>query len=1440
MTKQPDEEPKSSSTTNNNNNNATLATISETFSFAWKCGFKTRLLFIGGTIGGIAHGLAFPAVAFFLSQSLETISKISANANKDDNDGESATTLEASFDDIRKISFTFLLLGVYSLATAFFQTACFELLSYKATGVFQKEWFHALLRQDAAFYDIYTSGNTNNTITSTTTASNNDDKKNSKKKDKKQKGNATKTTSTTNTATTTKATISASSINHYQQGIGRKFGELIQSITTATAGIALGLYASWKVALLVFAILPFVVLTSLTVKQMNQTKTARAVECYEEAGNVTYSTIASLKTILSLNAIRSQIHKYQTATQHAFQSATQNLVGLGLLNQGILASIVFLFMGVVLFGSLVMYREIRENGCSPSGGEDACSNTGAEIFSCMLGIVFAGEGLSNVGNCLESFTNARLAAAAALRVISRIKGSPAKTFYKQDKIVDHSSTSVDTTTEGAADVEEGGNNSQLPTTTARSNNNSKGDVSAILPEYNIDPFSDDGIKLETVRGELTFDNITFAYPTRPTVPILKNFSLTIPAGKTVALVGPSGGGKSTVLALIERFYDPLEGSVSLDGTDIRKLNLSHYRSSLGYVGQEPALFATTIKENISNGSKRKVTQEEIEQAARFANAHDDFIISLPDGYETQVGNNQLSGGQKQRIALARTLVAQPKILCLDEATSALDAESELHVQHALDTMLEQGSRTAVIVAHRLSTIRNADLVFVIAGGGVVESGSHEELMKSEAGHYRNLVEKQEIVTPKEGEKAVTTAKLLDTQGSSDHLSVADNLEVEVSAGSFAAGAKEPLLEFRDVNFSYPARPNQTILQKFNLSVMPGETLALVGPSGGGKSTTVGLIERFYDANDGAISFNGYDIKTLQPNWYRDQIGYVGQEPSLFPGSVADNIKFGAPNATQEMIEDAAKEANIHDFVMSLPDKYRTQVGTTAQLSGGQKQRIAIARALIKKPSFLLLDEASSALDRDSEAIVQKALTKLMKSPDHTVIVIAHKLSSICDCADRIAVVGHGRVLEIGSHNELVAKERGHYKRLLEAQKRNTSLESLETPGTLAEDAEEEDEPNDPSSVEKSALAKDGDTTNLTAEKSLAQRARKMATPDLVFLAIGSIGAIMVGATYPVLGLLFAETINLFFFRVEPCSDEGMSSNSALEFDCTDYWDDAADNMQFQSFEIALYFVMLVVNGLIGGALMYWGFGQASERLSKRVRDDTFTALVRQEVGFFDCCNHGELKSQLEESTARLQAFSGAPVRTFFMAVSSILIGITLSFFFMWPYALICIACMVPIVYSQKLRSKSLAGEDAGGEKHTSSGAIAMETLLNMRTIAALGLEGEKMEAFEAAVNDNQTNAAFLSAFAGFMSGIGMLIQRWVNAALYFWGGYLLITYPENFEFNGFLVAQFSFLFSSFGLGSALQDIEDRAEVEASTKWIFSILDRQSLIDPLSDEGKKLN
>uniref|UniRef100_A0A0K6S6H4 Uncharacterized protein n=1 Tax=Chromera velia CCMP2878 TaxID=1169474 RepID=A0A0K6S6H4_9ALVE len=244
-----------------------------------------------------------------------------------------------------------------------------------------------------------------------------------------------------------------------------------------------------------------------------------------------------------------------------------------------------------------------------------------------------------------------------------------------------------------------------------------------------------------IAGEIVFENVEFAYPQRSDVQVARGLSFTCKPGEVVALVGPSGAGKSTIVALIERFYDPTAGSVSLDGRNLKDLDPRWLHEKVALVAQEPALFSGTVAENIAYGREAgSWTMEEVQKAAEEANAHT-FISGFPDGYDTKVGERgvQLSGGQKQRVAIARALMMNPRVLLLDEATSALDAESEALVQKALERVMK--GRTVVIIAHRLSTVRDADQVLVLNQGKVVESGTHPELLKA-GGLYRDLVRRQ--------------------------------------------------------------------------------------------------------------------------------------------------------------------------------------------------------------------------------------------------------------------------------------------------------------------------------------------------------------------------------------------------------------------------------------------------------------------------------------------------------------------------------------------------------------------------------------------------------------------------------------------------------------------------------------------------------------------------
>jgi len=244
-------------------------------------------------------------------------------------------------------------------------------------------------------------------------------------------------------------------------------------------------------------------------------------------------------------------------------------------------------------------------------------------------------------------------------------------------------------------------------------------------------------------GDIQFEDVSFSYPSRPGQAVLEKVSLTIPSNKTTALVGGSGAGKSTVISLLQRFYDINHGKITIDGHDLKSFDLRWLRQQMGYVQQEPNLFGLTIRENMLYGVDRDVSQEELEKASRDAHAHE-FIVKMPEGYDTLVGERgvKLSGGQKQRVAIARALLTNCRILLLDEATSALDSESEHLVQQAIDMAVV--GRTVIVIAHRLSTIRQADQIVVMENHRVVNTGKHDKLL-DKCSKYKELIKRQSIM-----------------------------------------------------------------------------------------------------------------------------------------------------------------------------------------------------------------------------------------------------------------------------------------------------------------------------------------------------------------------------------------------------------------------------------------------------------------------------------------------------------------------------------------------------------------------------------------------------------------------------------------------------------------------------------------------------------------------
>ncbi|CAI5469745.1 unnamed protein product [Closterium sp. Yama58-4] len=464
-----------------------------------------------------------------------------------------------------------------------------------------------------------------------------------------------------------------------QEAMGEKVATCMQFLAQFLGGFVVAFISGWQLALVMLATLPLLAVAGGVITVVVQQSTSKGQQAYTAAGTIVEECVGAIRTVAAFTAERKSVQAYAAHLHAAFREGVK---------QGLAAGFGY---GLTIFVMFCSYALALWYGSKLIADS---SYTGGKVFSVLFGVIIGGMSLGQASPSFAAFASGRAAAFKIFQVIQRIPP------------IDSSSPAGETP-----------------------------------------PDSE-------VKGELELQNIVFAYPSRPDVTIFNGFSLKIRAGETVALVGESGSGKSTVVALVERFYDPQSGAVLLDGRSIAALNLRWLRQHMGLVSQEPALFNVSIRENIAygkgggdawgggGGEEKGVSDEEVKAAARAANIHE-FIESLPEGYNTLVGERgtQLSGGQKQRVAIARAILKDPRVLLLDEATSALDAESEKVVQAALERVMV--GRTTVVVAHRLSTVRGADRIAVLSRGKVVQEGKHEELMR-EGGAYLQLVKLQEM------------------------------------------------------------------------------------------------------------------------------------------------------------------------------------------------------------------------------------------------------------------------------------------------------------------------------------------------------------------------------------------------------------------------------------------------------------------------------------------------------------------------------------------------------------------------------------------------------------------------------------------------------------------------------------------------------------------------
>lgn len=1214
--------------------------------------FATKLdvlLMILGSICAAAHGTALPALMLIFGDMTDSFVNVSFSCNQSFVIPENMSyddisqNMDKLMDDMSYYAMLYAVVAVGVMVVAYGQVCFWLLASNRQAQKLRCQLFRAVLSQEIGWFDTHEIGEINTRLS--------DD------------------------------------VNKVKEGIGDKIGNALQWNFCFVAGMVIGFAKGWKLALVILAVSPLLAISGGIMTMLLTSATSKELDAYARAGAIAQEVLSSIRTVIAFGGQDKECIRYNANLADARKFGVKKTTASG---GG---------MGVIYFIMFACYALAFWYGSKLVREEEAY--TAGVMLTVFMAVVFGAFGLGNAAPNLKNVATARGAAYALWEILDR--------------------------------------------------------------QSVIDSSSDEGKKPDKIKGNIEFKDIHFKYPSRPDVPILNGLNLKASVGQTVALVGASGCGKSTTVQLIQRFYDPIEGEILIDGNNIRELSIKWLRQHIGLVSQEPILFGTTIRENIQYG-RDDVTDEEIEQATKMSNAYD-FIMKLPKKFDTLCGERgaQLSGGQKQRIAIARALVRDPKILLLDEATSALDTESEATVQAALDKA-RQG-RTTIVIAHRLSTIKNADLIVGFKDGVAAEMGTHEELMAHQ-GIYYQLVTSQQlklgddeeaepekplaraqsiresgkrkrlisttslgVKSDKDEEEEIPDAPMtrimrmnspewmyivggcigaclngavqpafavifsevigvfakcedeqekevnfycimflvvgivaalamffqgfmfglsgegltmrlrqltfrallrqevayfdeeknstgalttrLSTEASAvqgatgarlgttfqsiaalgtgivigfiyswkltllilafmPFIVIAGYINMKVMSGfsgegqealeesgkvaveaisnirtvaslcreetfiskyeqltekphkdsmkkahmiglafsftmslifftysaSFYVGAilirddglsfedvfkvfsaivfgamsigeashfapdygkaksaanrlfylldrvpsidnfstegKKPAacsgsIEFKDVGFVYPTRPSVQVLQKLNIGVEQGKTLALVGSSGCGKSTTVQLIERFYDPDSGSVMLDGVDIRELNIAWLRSQIGIVSQEPMLFDTSIKENIAYGDNERQVPMPEiiEAARKANIHSFIESLPEGYDTNVGEKgAQLSGGQKQRIAIARALLRNPKVLLLDEATSALDTESEKVVQEALDRAQEG--RTSVTIAHRLSTIQN-SDRIVVMQNGHVAELGTHSELLAKKEIYYK-----------------------------------------------------------------------------------------------------------------------------------------------------------------------------------------------------------------------------------------------------------------------------------------------------------------------------------------------------------------------------------------------------------------------------
>ncbi|CAF1578372.1 unnamed protein product [Rotaria sordida] len=606
------------------------------------------------------------------------------------------------------------------------------------------------------------------------------------------------------------------------------------------------------------------------------------------------------------------------------------------------------------------------------------------------------------------------------------------------------------------------------------------------------------------------------------------------------------------------------------------------------------------------------------------------------------------------------------------------------------------------------------------------------------------------------------------------------------------------IEFDNINFSYPSRKDVQVLRNLSLLARAGQTTALVGSSGCGKSTCISLFLRYYEPSSGRIMIDGRPITDYNVKQLRQNIGVVSQEPILFGMSIYENIRFGKVNATQAEIEQAAREANAHHFIMQLPDKYETLVGERGiQLSGGEKQRIALARALVKQPTFLLLDEATNALDNISEKIVQEALDRACKG--RTTIVIAHRLTTIQN-AHHIYVLDNGSVIEQGTHETLMAKEGGKYQSMVKCQQIERINDDQDDMMSIQKTTEEDEK----SIFECSRLLSDSQIVDVNKKTTRPFRRRfvflrllSMTSPEWITILIGCIACVLNGAVQPLFAFLLTQIVESFKYCL---------------------------TSERRRYVLGASLFFLLVGGLVWilHFFQYTAFTIAGLKLTHRIRSKAFACLLRQEIAYFDQPENGSgaICARLSSDASAIQEMTSTRLGAICEAVALSFFGILFGCFISWQLTLIVFAplfFLFLIVYGQVILLSWVTQQS--GLINGQASMLVVEIIHNMHTVKHLSIEKEVLRQYSEFIHQVFILSWKSSILFSITCGICWALYGYSTALLY-WRTYDLF---EKNELASNRVIKSSRIATSISAAEAF----------------FDLFDRKPTIDNTSTEGREL-